>query len=124
MDQNTTIAELSQQILKFTKERGWADYHTPKNLVMSLAIEAAELMEIFQWMTPQDSERIKQDPKLYAHVQEEMADVLAYLLQLAARLDVDLSSAFVDKMAKNAKKYPLGQGNAFGEINPAESGDS
>ncbi len=81
-------------------------YHTPKNLASSLAIEVAELMEHFQWLTGEESQRVVEDPARMQGIREEMSDCMAYLLALANVLGVDVSSAFVEKMVRNAEKYP------------------
>lgn len=91
----------------FIEARGWSEFQTPKNLVMALMVEAAELQEIFQWMTPEASEQVKNDPEALTHVGEEVADVFLYLLHLCSQLDLDLEAAVKDKMQKNALKYPL-----------------
>lgn len=76
-------------------------------------MKPTELLEIFQWKTPEQSDRLKDDPKIKEHLGEEMADVLAYLLNLAESLDIDLSEAFLDKMRKNALKYPAADQHIF-----------
>ena len=105
-DSSTTIADLRQLVRQFVDERDWRQFHSPKNLSMSLAIEAAELMEHFQWIDAAESRRIGNDVEKLAEVRDEMADVLCYLLALANELDLDLSAAIRDKMVKNAAKYP------------------
>lgn len=105
-DSQTTVAELRALMTRFVAERRWQGFHTPKNLAMSLAIEAAELMEHFQWLTPEQSQAVADDPVELAAVGEEMADVLCYLLSLANALDLDLASTTAAKMVKNAQKYP------------------
>jgi dCTP diphosphatase len=106
-DDTTTIADLCAAIAKFVADREWGPFHSPKNLAMSLAIEAAELMEHFQWLTIDESRAIAHDSAKQAAVGEELADVLAYVLALANALNLDLSATFHDKLAKNAKKYPI-----------------
>ena len=98
----------------FVAERKWEKFHTPKNLSMALAVEAAELMEIFQWLSQKEAKQIKRDPAKNQAVTEEMADGFFYLLRLADVLQVDLGQAFQHKMAKNKAKYPvhLARGNA------------
>jgi NTP pyrophosphatase (non-canonical NTP hydrolase) len=81
-------------------------FHTPRNLVLALTGEVGELAEIFQWMSDEQVERIAADSERYTHVQEELADVLLYLVRLASVLKVDLNHAVVDKLMKNALKYP------------------
>jgi len=105
-DSSTTIAELREIVRRFVEERDWKQFHSPKNLVMSLAIEVAELMEHFQWIDAAESRRISKEPEKVAEVREEIADVLCYLLAIANELEIDLSDAMRDKMVKNAVKYP------------------
>ena len=105
-DQQATIAELKELIRQFVGERNWEQFHTPKNLSMSLAIEAAELMEHFQWIDSAESRRAGDDAATLGEIGEEMADVLCYLLALANELNLDLSAALRNKMLKNAVKYP------------------
>lgn len=102
----TTVGQLRELVRKFVDEREWRQFHTPKNLAMSLAIEAAELMEHFQWLTPDESRGVvEQRDKLHA-VGEELADVVCYALALANELDLDVAAAVAEKMVKNAQKYP------------------
>src|SRR5688572_19495050 len=108
-DQTTRMAELRDLVRQFVAEREWAQFHTPKNLSMSLAIEAAELMEHFQWLTPEQSRALAADPAKLAAVAEELADVLCYALAMANELGLDIDSIVRDKMAKNALKYPADQ---------------
>ena len=105
-DSTTTLADLRALVHRFVDERDWQQFHAPKNLSMSLAIEAAELMEHFQWIDAPQSRRIGDEPDRLAAVRDELADVLCYVLAMANALDVDLSSAVRDKMEKNALKYP------------------
>lgn len=105
-DTNTTLAELRDVVRRFVEERDWRQFHSPKNLSMSLAIEAAELMEHFQWIDIDASRSVRSQPQKLAEVREELADVLCYAFALANELEIDLSSAVRDKMVKNAAKYP------------------
>jgi NTP pyrophosphatase (non-canonical NTP hydrolase) len=105
-DATTTLADLRDLVRRFVEERDWRQFHSPKNLTMSLAIEAAELMEHFQWIDLPESRAIKDQPQKLAQVREELADVLCYALALANELEIDLSAAVRDKMVKNAAKYP------------------
>jgi NTP pyrophosphatase (non-canonical NTP hydrolase) len=91
---------------RFVAERDWRQFHTPKNLAMALAIEAAELMEHFQWLTAEESRDVAGGPDKLAAVAEELADVLCYALALANELSIDVSAAVEAKMQKNAQKYP------------------
>ncbi len=108
-DQNTTVEELRQWMRQFVAERQWEQFHSPKNLSMSLAIEAAELMEHFQWIDIAESRKVKEDPKKLKEVGEELADVLSYTLALANSLDLDLTETLRHKMVKNRIKYPAEQ---------------
>ncbi len=105
-DSITTIEDLKQIVVRFSEERDWGKYHTPKNLASSAAIEAGELMECFQWLTPEESYQVKDDPAKKQAAAEEICDVVSYLLNLCVKLDVDLASEFVKKSKKNALKYP------------------
>src|SRR5438094_2799749 len=92
-DSSTTIAELRELVRRFVDERDWRQFHSPKNLSMSLAIEAAELMEHFQWIDIAESRAIAGNTEKLAEVRDEIADVLCYLIALANELDVDLALA-------------------------------
>ncbi len=105
-DAQTTLAELKQLIGEFVDRRDWRQFHSPKNLAMSLAIEAAELMEHFQWISPEASRAVGKQPDQLTAVADEMADVMCYMLALANELQVDLADAVRQKMAKNERKYP------------------
>ncbi|MBF0122264.1 MAG: nucleotide pyrophosphohydrolase [Candidatus Omnitrophica bacterium] len=107
-DKDTSIQELKEIMKKFVRARSWEQYHSPKNLSASLAIEVAELMEHFQWLTEEQSREIKSNKEKMAHVHDEIADVASYLLGLCNVLGVDLSDAMRSKMEKNNKKYPPG----------------
>ena len=100
----TTIRD---EIRQFVDERDWDQFHTPKNLSAALAVEAAELLEHFQWLRLGDSAEL--GPDKLQEVRHEMADVLVYLVRLADKLDVDLPAAVVEKMALNRAKYPADQ---------------
>lgn len=105
-DNQTTLAELRQLVARFVAEREWQEFHTPKNLAMSLAIEAAEVMEHFQWSTAEEALAAATDAQKRGEVADELADVLAYLLSLSAAMQIDLSAALEAKMKLNAVKYP------------------
>ena len=107
MKPTPSLSHLKQKIQKFIHERDWEQFHSPKNLSMSLAIEAAELMEHFQWVDGAEAATRAQDPRHRAAVAEEIADVCCYLLSLVNTLDLDLSEITADKLARNAVKYPL-----------------
>ena len=107
-DQTTTVMELRELMQRFVDERAWRPFHTPKNLAMSLAIEAAELMEHFQWvenpMGATESAQVDQEG-----VREELADVVCYALSFASAMDIDIADAVREKMKKNERKYPAEQ---------------
>jgi NTP pyrophosphatase (non-canonical NTP hydrolase) len=105
-DADTRLADLKQMVQEFVAERDWGQFHSPKNLAMSIAIEAAELMEHFQWLDVADSRGVVDQPERQQAVAEEIADVLSYTLALANVLNLDLATALRDKMAKNRLKYP------------------
>ena len=106
-DATTTIEDLRQVMREFVKEREWEKYHTPRNLAVSVSVEAGELLELFQWLTPEEAtNRSVNDPRFRKAVGEEMADVLMYLMSLANAVGVDVASAVESKMAGNRRKYP------------------
>ncbi len=105
-DTTTTLAALKEAVRHFAAEREWEPFHSPKNLTMGLAVEAAELMEHFLWIDTEASRKVLQDAAELAEVADEMADVAVYLLNLANTLDLDLSEVILAKIAKNAVKYP------------------
>jgi dCTP diphosphatase len=101
------LDDLQRELREFAARRDWQQFHTPKNLVMALAGEAGELLELFQWLTPEESAAVMVRVDQAARVRDEVADVFAYLLQLADALDIDLSAALRDKMQRNEKRYPV-----------------
>jgi len=108
-DDTTTIRELRRAVDEFVGQRDWHQFHTPKNLAIALAIEAAELMEHFQWLDPQESRAVAHDAEKRAAAGEELADVVCYALAMANELGIDVADAVRGKMAKNAQKYPVGE---------------
>ena len=123
-DSTTTVAELKQLVADFVARRDWRRFHAPKNLSMSLAIEAAELMEHFQWISPEQSRRMAEIPDRLAAVGDELADVLCYALAMANELGLDLSTAIRGKIAKNELKYPVEEYRGrYGPEDKGESGD-
>ncbi|MFO7904765.1 MAG: nucleotide pyrophosphohydrolase [Planctomycetota bacterium] len=105
-DQDTTVAALRQLVKHFVDQRDWHQFHAPKNLSMALAIEAAELMEHFQWITTEASRRIGDDARKRSEVSDELADIVCYALAIANELSIDIDTAMRDKMKKNEAKYP------------------
>lgn len=108
------IEDIRKQLADFAKERDWDQFHSPKNLTMGLASEAAELLEIFQWLTEEQSKDIVKNEKEMALVREEIADVFIYLVRIADKLGIDIEKEVNKKMRVNEKKYPieLSKGNA------------
>ncbi len=106
-DATTTLAELRQRWAHFVAERDWGQFHAPKNLVMALSIEAAELMRHFQWIDNEPSRRVVDHAVELEQVADEMADVAGVLLALSNVLGLDLSQAIERKMTRNALKYPI-----------------
>jgi|SRR5581483_5180405 len=102
-----SIKFLQEVLAEFAAERDWQQFHTPKNLAMALAGECGELLELFQWLTPEQSIQVMRDPVSAARVREELADVLAYLLRLADVLDIDPEEALAEKIEANRRKYPI-----------------
>ena len=99
------IDKIKQKLKKFSDERNWDEYHNPKNLSMALSVEASELVEIFQWLTIEESKSLN-DKQIQA-TKEELADILIYLIRIADKLDINLEKAVEEKIKLNAKKYPL-----------------
>lgn len=108
--ETTTLAEVQERVRRFLERRGWQSYHAPKNLAMSIAIEAAELMELLQWVPSEDSDRVAADAGLRRRIREELADVLIYCFSLGHRLGLDLAAAIDEKIVSNGRKYPVPQG--------------
>ncbi|MDG2385300.1 MAG: nucleotide pyrophosphohydrolase [Pirellulaceae bacterium] len=120
-DSTTTVQQLRQMMQEFVDERDWQQFHSPKNLTMALAIEAAELMEHFQWLSVEQSRAVKGREEQLSAVGEEMADVLCYLLAAANALDIDLSATMKKKMIKNRQKYPADEYRGrFGPSDPQQ----
>ncbi|MFI2432650.1 nucleotide pyrophosphohydrolase [Streptomyces sp. NPDC018693] len=100
------LAALQRRLAEFAAARDWQPYHTPKNLVAALSVEASELVEIFQWLTPEESARVMDEPDTAHRVTDEVADVLAYLLQLCEVLGVDPLAALAAKIERNEHRFP------------------
>jgi NTP pyrophosphatase (non-canonical NTP hydrolase) len=99
------ISALRDRLRQFASDRNWGQFHTPKNLATALCVEAAELLEHFQWLREGTCDELS--PQSQAGIREELADVLLYLVMLADKLDVDLVTAAHEKLALNAEKYPV-----------------
>jgi dCTP diphosphatase len=109
---NMDISKIQNQLEKFAIERDWRQFHTPKNLAMALSVEASELVEIFQWLKPEESN--SPDQKQIESINDEVADIAMYLLRFCSVLEIDLDSAIKIKLERNAEKYPinLSKGNS------------
>ena len=101
------VSGLAAALEGFATERDWAQFHSPKNLVMALTGEVGELAEVFQWMTEEASKGAATDPRTAQSVKDELADVLLYLVRLSSVLGVDLDAAVRDKLVSNSLKYPV-----------------
>ena len=113
------LSELQADLRHFAAERDWQPFHTPKNLSTALVVEAAELAEIFQWMTPEESQIAHQDASSKERIGEEVADVLLYLLQVADHSQIDIVQAVKSKLARNALKYPAK--HTIARVSPARA---
>lgn len=105
-DADTSVLDLKKAVGDFVHERQWEKYHNPKDLAESISIEASELLQLFQWKTAKKSERFRAEESKLQRVKEELSDVAIYCLSMANRLDIDLSSAILDKLEHNKSKYP------------------
>ena len=101
------IQALQRTLREFAAARNWQPFHTPKNLSAALMVEAAELVEIFQWMTAEESQAAQSEPATKEKIADEVADVLLYLLQVADHCAIDIASAVANKLVKNAVKHPV-----------------
>ena len=106
MTEPLDVAKLQRRLAEFAAARNWQPYHTPKNLATALSVEASELVEIFQWLTPEESARVMDDADTAHRVTDEVADVLAYLLQLCEVLGIDLLAALDAKIDRNEQRFP------------------
>ncbi len=98
------LDSLQLRLRSFAEARDWMQFHTPKNVAMALVVEASELLEIFQWLTPQESELVMRERG--DDVRDELADVLIYLVRIADILDVDLLAAALEKLERNEHRFP------------------
>ncbi|MER5182035.1 nucleotide pyrophosphohydrolase [Streptomyces sp. NPDC002896] len=101
------VAGLQRRLAEFAAARNWQQYHTPKNLAAALSVEASELVEIFQWLTPEESAAVMDHPESAHRVTDEVADVLAYLLQLCEVLGIDALAALDAKIDRNERRFPI-----------------
>lgn len=112
--QTLDISAVQRHLRAFSADRDWEQYHTPKNLACALAVEVAELVEVFQWLTAEQSAVVMRDEKLGRAVENELADILQYVIRFADILEIDLDSALWRKLEENADRYPIekAKGNA------------
>ncbi|MEU3372851.1 nucleotide pyrophosphohydrolase [Streptomyces sp. NPDC006711] len=117
------LTALQRRLAAFAAARDWGPYHTPKNLAAALSVEAAELLEIFQWLTPEQSKAVMRDPDTAHRVTDEVADVLAYLLQFCDVLGIDVLAALAAKIDRNELRFPV-PGAATAPPNPPSDTES
>jgi len=99
------IKKLTDQIIKFRDARDWKQFHNPKDLALSLTLESTEVLEHFQWKTPEEIEKYLKTDK--GHIGEELADVMYWILLMSYDLNIDIKKALLEKMKQNEKKYPF-----------------
>jgi NTP pyrophosphatase (non-canonical NTP hydrolase) len=109
---------LQRRLAAFAASRRWQPYHTPKNLAAALSVEASELLEIFQWLTPEEAARVMEDPDSAHRVRDEVADVLAYLLQFCGGLGIDVLAALAAKIDRNELRFPVPEDGDRGSLTP------
>ncbi|WP_096084943.1 nucleotide pyrophosphohydrolase [Agaribacterium haliotis] len=100
----SVIKELQQQVIDFGEQRGWRQFHCPKNLAMALSVESSELVEIFQWLNPEQSQKLSPEQK--AQAQSELADVVMYALLFADASGIDIEQAVREKLLTNEQRFP------------------
>ena len=100
------IEQLTTAIREFARERDWERFHTPKNLAMALSVEVAELVELFEWLTPEESAALVETPEGRAAIEDEIADITIYLLRLAEVLRLSVTCVAEEKMRKNGERFP------------------
>jgi len=105
-DSEATLQDLKNRVKAFVSKRGWEKYHNPKDLAEAVCVEAAELLEAFQWSTVQEASAWRNDASKMESIREELADVLIYCLSMANALGIDVSEAILRKLEKNEEKYP------------------
>ncbi|WP_019142365.1 nucleotide pyrophosphohydrolase [Noviherbaspirillum massiliense] len=103
----TDLDTLRDALIRFRDERNWQQFHTLKNLIVSVSLEASELLELTQWKTDEELVQLKADESFRQQLKDECADVLMYLLLVANEAGIDLAAATREKMARNAQRYPV-----------------
>jgi NTP pyrophosphatase (non-canonical NTP hydrolase) len=109
MSESLDLAAVAEFLRRFAAERDWDQFHTPKNLAMALSGEAGELLEIFQWLTPEQSAALGEDSARRRAVEDELSDVLQYVVRMADVLGVNLTEAVWHKLRENEERYPAGE---------------
>jgi dCTP diphosphatase len=117
------LAALQARIREFARERDWEQFHTPKNLAMALSGEVGELLEIFQWLTPEESEAVMSGSRA-GDVEDELADVLIYLLRMADVLEVNLEAVAERKLLRNEQRYPAVGVHGRADTGPVRTADT
>lgn len=114
-DSTISISFLKEKVRDFIVEREWVKYHNPKDLAVSISVEVGELLEIFQWRTVDEVKDMVRDERWLNRICEELADIFIYILSMANVLDIDLTTIVLEKLKKNAEKYPADKyrGRAF-----------
>lgn len=107
MDSKTTLDELKKKVASFRDAREWKPYHNPKDLAVGISIEANELLELFQWKSPDEARALMGNPKKAELVSDELADIVIYCLSASDEMGIDLSHAVQEKLLKNERKYPV-----------------
>ena len=107
MSASKSLSNLRNKIKEFVKERDWEKYHSPKNLSMSIAVETAELMEHFQWLTSEESKLALKDKKKRKEIESELADIAIYIFDFCNLFNVDIEKSILKKLKQNSKKYPV-----------------
>jgi dCTP diphosphatase len=106
-DADTTLLSLRQRIGDFVETRDWQSFHNPKDLSMAISLEAAELLELFLWKGPEETDRLVEQPESRTRIEQELADIVILSLSLANRLGIDVADAVAAKVAINEAKYPV-----------------
>jgi len=106
-DSEATVQELKELVRDFVHERSWEKYHNPKDLAEAICVETAELLEMFQWVSPEEAASWKNAPSKLNRIREELADVFIYCLSMANVMDINITEAVASKIKQNEKKYPL-----------------
>ena len=106
-DAETSIENLKDVVRRFVHNRDWRKYHNPKDIAESVCIEAAELLQLFQWIKPGESRKFRHDPSKMKQIEGELADIILYCLSMANTLEIDLTTAILDKVELNSEKYPV-----------------